>query len=66
VTGGGGNLYTPSEEEQRKARENNEKVRRESFQRDGSKERSNIRALADKAKGKAKETLTNKPTGEDK
>ncbi|KAI1614436.1 hypothetical protein EDD36DRAFT_418268 [Exophiala viscosa] len=64
--GGGGNLYTPSEEEQRQAREYNEKVRRESFQRDGSKERSGIRALADKAKGKAKENLTSKPIGEDK
>jgi len=56
----------PSEEEQRQARENNEKVRRESFLRDGSKERSSIRALADKAKGKAKENLTSKPVAEDK
>jgi hypothetical protein len=49
--GGAANKYTPTEEEQRIARENNQKVRTASFQRDGSKDRSAIRALADKAKG---------------
>jgi len=48
--GGAANTYTPSELEQRQARQNNEKVRSESFRRSGSKERSGIRALADKAK----------------
>lgn len=48
--GGAANKYTPSELEQRAARENNEKVRSESFRRSGSKERNGVRALADKAK----------------
>ncbi|KIW17455.1 hypothetical protein PV08_04649 [Exophiala spinifera] len=55
--GGEGNLYKPTEEEQRKARAHNEKVRTESFNRDGSKDRGHIRALADKAKDKAREAL---------
>ena len=49
-TGGAANKYTPTENEQREARENNEKVRSESFRRSGSTERNSIRALADKAK----------------
>jgi len=54
--GGEGNIYTPTEGEQRQAREHNERVRRESFQRNASKDRTAIRALADKAK----DTLTGK------
>ena len=50
ITGGAANTYTPTETEQREARAHNEKVRSESFNRSGSKERGNIRALADKAK----------------
>lgn len=48
--GGAANTYTPTETEQREARAHNERVRSESFNRSGSKERGNIRALADKAK----------------
>ncbi|KAH0836248.1 hypothetical protein AYO21_10796 [Fonsecaea monophora] len=48
--GGAANLYKPTEEEQRKARAHNEKVRSDSF----NKERSTIRSLAEKTK----ETLT--------
>jgi len=58
--GGGGNIYTPSENEQLKAKEHNEKVRRESFKRTGSKDRSTIRALA----GKAKDSLTHRDSDE--
>jgi len=48
--GGAANKYTPTELEQLEARQNNEKVRSESFRRSGSKERTGIRALAEKAK----------------
>ncbi|RVX68525.1 hypothetical protein B0A52_07949 [Exophiala mesophila] len=48
--GGAANVYTPTESEQLEARQNNEKVRSESFRRSGSKERNGVRALADKAK----------------
>lgn len=60
-TGGAANTYTPSEKEQQEALAHNEKVRSESFHRAGSKERSSIRALADKAK----DTLSGKQ-GSDK
>lgn len=63
--GGEGNLYKPTEEEQRQARVHNEKVRTDSFNRDGSKERNSIRALADKAKDKAKEALPGKHQNEE-
>ena len=56
VKGGAANLYTPTEEEQRDARAHNEKVRSDSF----SKDRSSIRALADRAK----DTLTGKTNAE--
>jgi len=54
--GGAANLYKPTDEEQKEARAHNEKVRSDSF----NKDRSGIRALADKAK----ETLTSKSSGE--
>lgn len=44
--GGAANLYKPTEDEQRLAKQHNEKVRSESF----NKDRSTIRAFADKAK----------------
>lgn len=58
--GGAANTYTPSETEQLQAREHNEQVRRESFKRTGSKDRGQIRALADKAK----ETLAGRPSSD--
>jgi len=54
--GGAANLYKPTEEEQREARAHNNKVRSESF----NKDRSGIRALAEKAK----DTLTGKNNAE--
>jgi hypothetical protein len=60
ATGGAANTYTPSETEQLQAREHNEQVRRESFKRTGSKDRGQIRALADKAK----ETLAGRPSSD--
>ncbi|KIX00180.1 uncharacterized protein Z518_10318 [Rhinocladiella mackenziei CBS 650.93] len=58
--GGAANTYTPTENEKREARTHNEKVRSESFNRDGSKERTRIRAIADKAK----DTLTGQHSSE--
>jgi len=58
--GGAANKYTPTEGEQLRAREHNEQVRRESFQRSGSADRSHIRALA----GKAKETLAGRSSSD--
>ena len=56
ITGGAANLYKPTEEEQKEAREHNAKVRSDSF----NKDRSGLRGLKDKAK----ETLTGKSSGE--
>jgi len=54
--GGAANLYKPTDDEQREARVHNEKVRSESF----NKDRSSVRALADKAK----DTLVGKISNE--
>lgn len=45
-TGGGGNVYKPTDEELAANRENNQKVRTASF----SKDKSGLKGLKDKAK----------------
>lgn len=53
-TGGGGNIYKPTEEERQTAKSENEKLRSASFSRD----RSGLKGLADKAKEALKGSST--------
>jgi len=55
IAGGAANTYVPTEEERLEAKENNERLRRESFRR-SSRDHGVIKGLAEKAK----ETLTGK------
>ena len=52
--GGAANNYTPSELERLDAKNNNERVRRSSFQRGKDRAEESIKGLADKAKAAVK------------
>lgn len=54
MIGGAANTYTPTDAEAQDAKNNNERVRRSSFQRGKDKAEESIRGLADKAKAAMK------------